>query len=213
MVKAILFDLDGTLADTLEALGTTVNDVLTEAGLPTHSMSAYRRFVGNGAKVLMQRAAGEAYHDDLLLQFVAEYDRRCLDDTPPYDGVLNTLDWLKAQGVRLAVVTNKPHAQALKLTEHLFGDRFDAVYGSQPLYARKPNPEVVLLAMNALGVVKEECVFVGDSDVDVQTAHAAGMPCIGCAYGFRGEEELKAAGADEIVYSFAELQKNCLIFA
>ena len=94
MVKAILFDLDGTLADTLEALGTTVNDVLTEAGLPTHSMSAYRRFVGNGAKVLMQRAAGEAYHDDLLLQFVAEYDRRCLDDTPPYDGVLNTLKLL-----------------------------------------------------------------------------------------------------------------------
>ncbi len=213
MVKAILFDLDGTLADTLEAIGNVVNDVLAEAGLPTHPMSAYRRFVGNGAKVLIECAAGESYDDMLLSRFVTEYDRRCLEDTPPYDGVPETLDWLISQGVRLAVVTNKPHEQAVKLTKHLFGDRFDAIFGSQPLYARKPNPEVVYLAAKALDVSVTDCVFVGDSDVDVQTARAAGMPCIGCAYGFRGEDELKAAGADEIVYSFAELQKNRLIFA
>lgn len=213
MVKAILFDLDGTLADTLEAIGHTVNDVLTEAGLPTHPLSAYRRFVGNGAKVLMECAAGDGYDETLLSRFVAEYDRRCLADTPPYDGALETLDLLKSQGVRLAVITNKPHIQAVKLTEHLFGDRFDAIFGSQPSYARKPNPEVVFLAIKALGVSAADCVFVGDSDVDVKTAHAAGMPCIGCAYGFRGEGELKAAGADELVYSFAELQKNRLIFA
>ena len=213
MRKAVLFDLDGTLADTLQALANNVNAVLSEAGLPVHPLEAYRRFVGNGAKVLLERAAGKAYDDVLVSHFLERYDRTCLDDTPPYDGVLETLDWLKAQGVRLAVVTNKPHEQATRLTKHLFGDRFDAIFGAQPLYARKPNPEVVYLALEALGAAKNECVFVGDSDVDVQTAHAAGMPCIGCAYGFRGEEELRAAGADGIVYSFAQLQKNRLLFA
>ena len=213
MVKAVLFDLDGTLADTLQALANNVNAVLTEAGLPTHPLEAYRRFVGNGAKRLIERAAGERYSDALLERFVERYDRTCLEDTPPYDGVLETLDLLKAYGIRLAVVTNKPHAQSVKLVKHLFGDRFDAVFGSQPCYQRKPHPEVVELAMKTLGVTREECVFVGDSDLDVQTAHNAGLACIGCCYGFRGEEELKNAGADALVYSFAELQKNRLLFA
>lgn len=212
MVKAVLFDLDGTLADTLQALANNVNAVLKEAGLPMHPLEAYRRFVGNGAALLVERAAG--YPDDALTaRFVERYDRTCLEDTPPYDGVSETLDWLKAHGIRLAVVTNKPHAQSVKLVSHLFGDRFDAVFGSQPAYARKPDPESVLLAMQTLGVTASECVFVGDSDVDVQTAHHAGIPCIGCCYGFRGEEELTKAGADALVYSFAELQKNRLIFA
>ncbi|MBE6763583.1 MAG: HAD family hydrolase [Ruminococcaceae bacterium] len=212
MVKAILFDLDGTLADTLQALANNVNAVLAEAGLPVHPLEAYRRFVGNGAKLLMERAAG--YHDDILLaRFLERYDRTCLEDTPPYDGTIETLDRLIGQGIRLAVVTNKPHAQAVKLTRHLFGDRFNVILGSQPGYPRKPHPEAVLLAMQTLGVTAQECVFVGDSDVDVQTAHAAGMPCIGCCYGFRGEEELKKAGADALVYSFAELAKNRLLFA
>ncbi len=212
MVKAILFDLDGTLADTLCALGGAANAVLAEAGLPTHPMDAYRQFVGNGAKVLMERAAGKA-DDTLLSRFVEEYDRRCLMDTPPYDGVVGTLDLLKQKGIRFAVVTNKPHEQAVKLVHHLFGERFDVVFGNQPCYARKPDPQSSLLAMETLGVTADECVFVGDSDVDVKTAHAAGIPCIGCAYGFRGEEELKTAGADELVYSFVDLQKNRLIFA
>ena len=212
MVKAILFDLDGTLADTLYALGSAANAVLAEAGLPTHPMEAYRQFVGNGAKVLMERAAG--YHDEtLLVRFVTEYDRRCLEDTPPYDGVPETLDYLKEKGIRFAVVTNKPHEQAVKLVTHLFGDRFEAVFGNQPQYARKPDPQSSQLAMQALGVSASECVFVGDSDVDVRTAHAAGLPCIGCCFGFRGEEELRAAGADDLAYSFADLQKNRLIFA
>ncbi len=212
MIKAILFDLDGTLADTLSALAGTANHVLSEAGLETHPVDAYRLFIGNGAKVLMERASGRQ-DDALLARFIAEYDRRCLNDTPPYDGVIETLDQFKAKGLRLAVVTNKPHAQAVKLVEHLFGDRFDAVFGNQPCYGRKPDPQSTLLAMQTLGVTADECVFVGDSAVDVQTAHAAGLPCIGCCFGFRGEAELKAAGADEFAYSFADLQKNRLIFA
>lgn len=212
MIKAILFDLDGTLANTLEALAGAANHVLETAGLPTHPLDAYRQFVGNGAKVLMERAAGRS--DDMLLaRFVTEYDRRCLEDTPPYDGVPETLDYLQENGIRFAVVTNKPHEQAVKLVRHLFGDRFDAVFGNQPDYGRKPDPQSTHLAMQSLGVTVAECVFVGDSDVDVKTAHAAGLPCIGCCFGFRGEEELRAAGADDLVYSFADLQKNRLIFA
>lgn len=212
MIRAVLFDLDGTLADTLYALGSTVNDVLHEAGLPTHPMDAYRQFVGNGARVLVERAAGRA-DEALFARFLAEYDRRCLLDTPPYDGVLETLDFFRAKGIQLAVVTNKPHEQAVRLVTHLFGDRFEAVYGSQSTYERKPHPASVHLAAATLGVPVSDCVFVGDSDVDVKTAHAAGIPCIGCCYGFRGEEELRAAGADDFIHSFADLQKNRLIFA
>lgn len=212
MIKAVLFDLDGTLADTLAALANTANLVLAEAGLPTHPPDAYRQFVGNGARVLMERAAGKD-DETLYARFIEEYDRRCLLDTPPYDGVLETLDFLTEKGIRLAVVTNKPHEQAARLVGHLFGDRFAAVYGSQPAYERKPHPASVHLAATSLGVSVADCVFVGDSDVDVKTAHAAGIPCIGCCFGFRGEEELRAAGADDLIDSFAELQKNRLIFA
>ncbi len=216
MTRAILFDLDGTLADTLTDIADAVNAVLAENGLPTHPIENYRTFIGNGAKVLVRQASGIAEEErlePLFRAFLAEYDRRCLDKVAPYDGVTQTLDALRAQGFLLGVVTNKPHAQAEKIVRHLFGDRFGCVYGNQPdCYPRKPDPTVVTLAAASLGAETTACVFVGDSDVDVFTAHNAGIPCIGCAFGFRGEAELLQAGADAIVYSFTELQKNRLIF-
>jgi len=211
MVKAVLFDLDGTLADTLQDLCDAANAVLTANGFPTHDTEAYRTFVGNGAKTLMMLSSGvteDERLESLYRAFLKQYDAHCLDKVTPYDGVLATLDSLTAKGYRLGVVTNKPHEQAEKIVSHLFGNRFGCVFGNRPdSYPRKPDPTVVRLAAKALSVKTEDCVFVGDSDVDVVTAHNAGIPCYGCAFGFRGEEELLKAGADSIVYSFTELQK------
>lgn len=215
MKKAILFDLDGTLADTLTDLALTTNRVLEAFGLPPHPIDAYRQFVGNGARKLVASAANttdDALIDRLFSRFLTEYDQHLLDHTQPYDGVVDTLDALLANGVRLAVVTNKPHEQALRLTAHLFGDRFEVIFGGSGDYPKKPDPQSTQLAMEALRVSTRDCVFVGDSDVDVYTAHNAGMPCIGCAFGFRGETELEEAGADALVYSFTEILKNRLIF-
>ncbi len=215
MAKAILFDLDGTLADTLADLAYATNRTLEKHGLPTHPIEAYRQFVGNGARNLVAAAADakdEAFIDMLLNDFIADYKEHLLDRTRPYDGVIETLDALCASGLSVAIVTNKPHVQAVRLAQHLFGERFTVIYGGCADYPKKPDPASAELAMNALDVKASECVFVGDSDVDVYTAHKVGMPCIGCAFGFRGEEELRKAGADDIVYSFNELVKNRLIF-
>lgn len=215
MVKAVLLDLDGTLADTLADLATATNTVLAKDGLPTHPVQAYRRFVGDGARVLMERASGMTdgeRFETLFQAFLAEYDRRCLEQVCAYDGVLDTLDRLLDAGLKLAVVTNKPHAQAVKLVDHLFPNRFSCIYGGQAAYPKKPDPTSALLAAKALDVSPAECVFVGDSDVDVMTAHAVGMPCVGCCYGFRGEGELKSAGADELIGTFDELQYSRYVF-
>ncbi len=215
MKKALLLDLDGTLVNTLADLANATNAVLAASGLPTHPTEAYRRFVGNGARNLIKAASDitdEQRLNEMLALFLSEYDRRLTECSCPYDDVIETLNILSESGIHSAVVTNKPHEQAVRLVKHLFGDRFSVVYGGCDAYPKKPDPQSVLLAAKAINVSVSDCVFVGDSDVDVFTAHNAGIPCIGCAYGFRGEAELKAAGADEIVYSFAQLQKNRLIF-
>lgn len=215
MVKAVLFDLDGTLVDTLQSLCNAVNTVLEANGLPVHPVAAYRQFVGNGARVLVERASGlsdSTEIDRLLAAFLGEYDRQLLVGVEAYHGVTETLDRLLCEGVLLGVVTNKPHDQAKRLVEHLFGSRISCVFGGCDAYPKKPDPESTCLAAASLGVSLCDCVFVGDSDVDVQTAHAAGLACIGCCFGFRGEEELRTAGADDLVYSFTELRKNRLIF-
>lgn len=215
MAKAILFDLDGTLCNTLEDLANATNTVLVENGFTAQPLEAYRQFVGSGARILLARAMGvdgDDVPDALFERFLVEYDHRLLETVTPYDGVVGTLETLSAAGFSLGVVTNKPHEQAVKLVAHLFGDRFACVYGGQSAYPKKPDPTSAALAATACGVALADCVFVGDSDVDVFTAHAAGIPCIGCTFGFRGEEELRAAGADTLVYSFTEIVKNRLLF-
>lgn len=202
MIKGCIFDLDGTLANTLLDLGYSANKVLEMHHLPTHDISRYNLFVGNGVKKLMERALGEQHLDILdecLIEFYNIYDQHLLDHTKPYDGIKELVDELYDEGILLSVVTNKPHHNAVQLTEYLFPHKFVSVYGNQEIYPVKPCPDSLYLALKDMHLSVDDCIFIGDSNVDVKTAENAHMPCIGVAWGFRGREELEAAGADYVV--------------
>ncbi len=202
MIKGCIFDLDGTLANTLLDLGYSANKVLEMHHLPTHDISRYNLFVGNGVKKLMERALGEQHLDILdecLIEFYNIYDQHLLDHTVAYDGVKELVDELYDKGILLSVVTNKPHHNAVQLTEYLFPHKFVSIYGNQEIYPVKPCPDSLYLALKDMHLSVDDCIFIGDSNVDVKTAENAHMPCIGVSWGFRGREELEAAGADYVV--------------
>ncbi|MCD7949381.1 MAG: HAD family hydrolase [Erysipelotrichaceae bacterium] len=202
MIKGCIFDLDGTLANTLLDLAFSANKVLEMHHLPIHDISDYNLFVGNGVKKLMERALGDEHLDILdecLRDFYRIYDEHLLDNTKAYDGIIELVDELYNDGILLAVVTNKPHHNAVKLTEYLFPHKFISIYGNQNIYPVKPCPDSLYLALNDMQLSEDDCIFIGDSNVDVQTAKNAHMPCIGVAWGFRGRKELEAAGADYVI--------------
>ena len=207
---AVLFDLDGTLTDTLRDLGDCTDRVLIAHGFPPHTPEEYRHFVGDGIQKLIERALGDAATPALTAQLLSEfrplYDRECLHYVSLYPGIADTVSRLRESGLRLAVVTNKPEPQARKIVDHLFpAGTFAAVYGNVNGRPRKPDRTVVDLALDTLGVSRGNALFAGDSDVDVLTAHGAGLRCIGCTWGFRGEAELSAAGADYLLHSAREI--------
>ncbi len=211
----VAFDLDGTLADTLEDLAFAAEKALRLSGRgrpdgqPRYSLDDYRRFVGNGARRLMERAAGEtdaARVDALLETFVRVYDRDCLRATKPYPGIPETIETLRGTGYRLVVVTNKPEEQAVKILRHLFPEEpFARICGGRAGRRHKPDPAALLETLFAVDADPGRTLYVGDSDVDVQTAHNAGLPCAGALWGFRGEKELAVAGADVLLSRPADL--------
>lgn len=210
MEKAVLFDLDGTLADTLPDLASATNEALRENGFPTCPPEAYPHMVGNGARLLVERALGDAASADntarVLDSFLRIYDDLCLEKVRLYPGIADAVSALKQAGYRLLVVTNKPQRQANKIVRHFFGDTlFEGVYGGGSAYPKKPDPTSALLALRQVNAAPEASWFVGDSDVDVLTAQAAGLRCVGAAWGFRGEEELRRVGADAIAPSAAAI--------
>lgn len=203
MIRLAIFDLDGTLVDSICDLADSVNKALADGGYPTHPYESYRRFVGNGAKKLIERAlpkgTPEEERERIHAAFSDNYRERCLNKTRPYDGVTELLDRLKESGVKCAVASNKPDGFSKHIVTELFGDeRFDLVLGKRDGVGVKPSPDILLDIMSALGCTAEQSVMIGDSDVDVMTAHNAGLPCIGCAWGFRGTDELERAGVDMI---------------
>lgn len=209
-VHAVIFDLDGTLVDTLADLGTSMNRTLEKNGFPAWPLEAYRQMVGNGMRHLTERALGEGAAPEtverILGDFLALYDRDCTRLSVPYEGMTDTLDRMREQGIALAVVTNKTEEQANKIIRHFFGpDRFAAVYGNLPGRRTKPDPAATWEALEKLHTRAENALFVGDSNVDVQTAKNAGISCVGAIWGFRGEEELRRAGADWLVRCPREL--------
>ena len=215
--RAVIFDLDGTLLDTLEDIADAMNAVLFAHGLPEHPLTAYRRFVGSGLGQLVALALGQAAKDRALLaQAVAqaekEYGRRWADKTRPYAGVPEMLAALSAQGLPLAILYNKPDGFTKLSTNHYFTPSpFAHIFGEQPGFPRKPAPDAALELARLMGVAPNEVAFLGDSDIDMKTTKSAGMLALGAAWGFRGEEELRAAGADRILTSPLDLFAVCAV--
>ncbi len=208
--RAVIFDLDGTLIDTLEDLADATNETLRRRGYPAWPVDDYRHMVGDGARKLIERALGEkatpSLTDELLAAFLLQYDANCLNKTRPYPGIPACLETLRAGGIRLAVVTNKPEKQARKIVQALFDKAlFTHVLGGRPDRPKKPDPGAVLEVMAAWGAEPSQTLYVGDSDVDVFTAHNAGVAAAGACWGFRGKEELRLAGAEILLDSPLDL--------
>ena len=206
-----IFDLDGTLLDTLGDLAASVNYALRAHGMPEHSIDDVRRFVGNGVRKLMERAvpdgAGNPRFDETFATFRQYYMAHSLDTTRPYEGIPETLAALKARGCHLAVVSNKMMAATQELCHHFFPDTIEVAIGEDEAAGirRKPAPDTVFTAIKALGVGKEDATYVGDSDVDIQTARNAGLPCISVLWGFRDRDFLISHGAQTFITHPAEL--------
>lgn len=202
MIKAVLFDLDGTLVNSLFDLGASTNFALGQMGFPTHETEKFKIFVGDGMAKLIERASPENKRDEKTLQttldiFMTHYREHYVDKTVPYDGISELLD--KLTGVKKAVISNKADEMVIPLTEKLLGERFDIVCGKKEGYPTKPDPTLTLEIIGELGVKPQECLFVGDSGMDMKVAKNAGCVALGVLWGFRGEEELRKNGADYIV--------------
>ena len=196
MIKACVFDLDGTLADTLDSLSFLANQVLKEFGLKELPRENFKYYAGEGATMLVRRILRDAGDPDLTLLPEADriYRERFAKDplykVVPYDGMIETLQKLKEEGILLAVCTNKPQAATDKVIHTLFGDLFDIMVGQRDGLPRKPAPDSALLIAETLGVRPEECMYVGDTATDMQTGLGAGMFTVGALWGFRTREEL-----------------------
>lgn len=214
MIKACIFDLDGTLTDTLESLTYSVQKTLDEMNLSKITREQCQSFVGNGARYLIDksiRAAGDVNAERIeegMEIYGRIFDVNCTYHVTPYDGVPEMLTALKEQGVKLAVLSNKPHRQTVKVVKEIFGEGlFDCVQGQQEGIKRKPDPEGVYAISDALGVAAEECLYVGDSEVDAETGRNAGATTVCVSWGFRTKEELQEAGAENIIDKAEELHR------
>ncbi len=202
-IRAVVFDLDGTLLNTLDNITAAVNHTLTAYGMPPRTQDEVRRFVGDGAAKLIFRAVPDGTDEDttarVLADFRVYYAEHSLDLTAPYDGILPTLARLKEAGVAMAIVSNKPEISVEALRQHFFADYIDIALGDRPDRPRKPAPDGTLQALALLGVSADEAIFVGDGEADVLTAKNAGLPCLSATWGFRDADDLRAAGATHLI--------------
>ena len=211
MAKAVIFDLDGTLLDTLEDLADSANEALVGGGLEAHPVEAYRTFVGEGMGVLMERILPEgrktaAEVEGLLVRYRAAYDRRWKAKTRAYPGVEELLLGLAGRGIPMAVLSNKPQAYTEICMRHFLGHhRFEVIYGQRDTVPRKPDPAGAVEIAELLGLEPGEILFVGDTATDMETAVAAGMVPVGVRWGFRSAEELLAHGAVHLVDTAGEI--------
>ena len=207
--STVIFDLDGTLLDTLQDLRDSTNYALALHNLPTRSLDEIRRFVGNGVGLLIHRSVPEVTPADLEAQCLADFRAHYLLNmehrTAPYDGVLELLDGLNKAGIRLAVVSNKFDGAVKGLCASYFGDRVRVAIGESQGVARKPAPDTVFRALEELGADAQGAVYVGDSEVDIETARNAGLPCLSVTWGFRDAGFLAQHGAQRTVSTPAAL--------
>lgn len=205
-MKLIIFDLDGTLINTLADLAKSCNHILKAHNFPTHPIDDYKIFVGNGIRKLVERALPESARTDetidrLKVEFTTYYNLHAKDLTQPYDGIVPLLNALKHEGFKISVASNKYHEAVVHLVDHYFPTiQFDLVLGHRDNHPAKPDPDIVFDTLRRLNVSKANCFYIGDSSVDMQTANCADVTAVGATWGFRTESELREHGADHIIH-------------
>lgn len=213
MIKACVFDMDGTVSDTINSIAYFANNALEKYGLSAHPTEKYKLMVGNGAAILVRRmveangCTDEEVYQKVLKEYNETYDNDFLYLTKPYDGILELLDALRARGILTAVLSNKPHGTTLKVADALFGDRFDVVFGQREGKPIKPDPTVFKEIMADWGITPDECMYLGDTGTDMQTGKGGNAFTVGVLWGFRSKQELLDNGADAIVATPDEVLK------
>lgn len=214
MIKGVLFDLDGTLLDTLEDLYRSVNAALAACGFPERTRMEVRSFVGNGVRNLMARSVPDGEEnpkfEECFQKFREHYAVHLNDHTAPYEGIMELLAELKKKEIPTAVVSNKSDAAVKELCREKFGELVPLAIGESERVRKKPAPDTVIEAAAGIGVPLKDCVYVGDSEVDLATAENAGIPCISVSWGFRDRELLESLGAKTLLDTVAEL-RDCLL--
>jgi len=214
-LKALIFDLDGTLIDSLADIAESINCMLDARGYPRCAQDIFKQMVGDGMEKLVERALPESARSEELIkacveEYRAHYEALWNVQTKPYPGVVEMLRGMKARGVKLGVISNKAHVFTVPMTQHFFGpDCFDHILGQRAEVPRKPAPDGAHEMAALLGVRTDEAAYVGDSGIDMTFAKNSGMRAIGVRWGFRGEEELRAHGADMLISHPAELFDLC----
>lgn len=203
MIKAVIFDLDGTLLFTLDSIRKSVNTVLKNHSLPPQPEQNIKKFVGDGVIDLMIRAfkasgSAETVGDDIVAEFRACFKYDCDYNVKPYEGINEVIEYLNKNSIKVACNSNKPDVNAKLIVNKHFGDSICFVLGNVDYLPKKPDKAGAEVIIKELGISKDECVYIGDSDVDVFTAKNLGCVSIGAAWGYRGSEELKNSGADFI---------------
>lgn len=212
MFTHVIFDLDGTLLDTLEDLADATNWVCAQHGWPPHPVEAFKRYVGNGAVKLLERVVPpqveitEELRSQTLEEFTSRYTADRSEKTAPYPGMPELMERLKGAGVTIAVLTNKPDAAAGPVVERYYPGVFDVVQGALPGFPTKPDPTLLHSLMERIGAKAENTLFVGDSNVDIRTAKNGGLTSCGVLWGFRTREELLEEGADHLVMTASQLE-------
>ena len=211
MKKTVIFDLDGTLLDSIEDIASSMNKVLESLQLPTHKIEDYKHFVGGGVDILVENALSnqsKEIKDEVTKRFKIEYDGKLHSKTLPYDGIYELLDELKKLDINLAVLSNKPHEFTVSYVNHFFKNyNFKEVHGQKKDVPKKPDPKAALDIVKFLNSSCENTYFIGDTKIDMQTAKSANMTAIGVLWGFRDEKELRDFGADFIVSNPLEILK------
>jgi len=209
--RAVIFDLDGTLANTLEDIAANMNSILVQKGFPTHEYEAYRFYVGNGLLNLITRCLPESARTNDIIntcyeQMITDYSLNYINKTRLYDGIPELLDYLTALGIKLAVLSNKADSITQKICAELLSNwKFDVIIGADDRFPRKPDPTSALFIAKELGVNPSDICYLGDSDVDMKTAIAAGFYPVGALWGFRSKEELIENGAKKVIGKPEEL--------
>lgn len=212
MIKAVLFDLDGTLVDSLADLAEAGNRAIAKFGCPTHQTEQYKYFVGDGIpklieRILPEKMRNEAQKNKCLKAFLEYYSQHFADKTYAYDGMPQTVAVLQEKGIKVAVVSNKAQEMAELVVEKLYGKSFDLVLGKREDIPAKPDPAMLLLALGQLGIKPQECAFVGDSGMDMAAAVNAGAMPVGVLWGFRNADELKQNGAEFLLTAPQDILK------